>query len=154
MDHADDSPVTLAAEAYEASGRRDWAWLRWVNRPKVWQESACLAVMVGHEDEVKGALELEGGRVLSWSGDNTLRIWHVETGAPLGVLEGHTSVVNGALALDGGRLFSWSYDNTLRLWDAATGAPLGVLGPRQGSCRLSRHFKEPIPSFRVRGVGG
>jgi transposase len=30
----------------------------------------------------------------------------------------------------------------------------GTGGPRQGSCRLSRHFKEPIPSFRVRGVGG
>ena len=27
-------------------------------------------------------------------------------------------------------------------------------GPRQGSCRLSRHFKEPIPSFRVRGAFG
>ena len=27
-------------------------------------------------------------------------------------------------------------------------------GPRQGSCRLSRHFNEPIPSFRVRGAFG
>jgi hypothetical protein len=31
MDHADDSPVTVAAEAYEASGRRTWSWLRWLN---------------------------------------------------------------------------------------------------------------------------
>jgi WD40 repeat protein len=92
--------------------------------------------------------------VLSSGPRNISRDQEATTPLTQGVLEGHTSVVNGALALDGGRLFSWSYDNTLRLWDAATGAPLGVLGPRQGSCRLSRHFKEPIPSFRVRGVGG
>jgi hypothetical protein len=132
MDHADDSPVTLGAEAYEASGKRDWSWLRWVNRPKVWQQSACLAVMVGHEGGVASALELDGGRVLSWSRDKALRIWDIEAGATMVVLKGHMGSVNGALALDGGRLLSWSggftnTDYTLRLWDAATGAPLGVL---------------------------
>jgi len=126
MDHADDSVVTLAAEAFEASGQRTWAWLRWGNRPKVWQESPCLAVMVGHTKGVQGALALDGGRLLSWSTDNTLRLWEAATGAPLAVLEGHTHWVEGALSLDGGRLLSWSWDK-LRLWDGATGAPLFVL---------------------------
>lgn len=99
MDHADDSPVTVAAEAFEASGKRDWAWLRWVNRPKVWQERPCRAVFVGHTSPVIGAIPLTDGRVLSWSRDRTLRLWDGQTGAPLAVLEGHTNSVNGAQAL-------------------------------------------------------
>jgi WD40 repeat protein len=127
MDHADDSVVTLAAEAFEAGGQRTWAWLRWGNRPQVWQESPCLAVMVGHTDSVEGAVALDCGRLLSWSDDGTLRLWDGTTGAPLTVLEGHTHSVNGALGLDDGRLLSWSLDKTLLIWDAATGVPLAVL---------------------------
>jgi WD40 repeat protein len=65
--------------------------------------------------------------LLSWSGDNTLRLWDGATGAALAKLEGHTESVNGALALPDGRLLSWSSDYTLRLWDGATGAALVTL---------------------------
>jgi hypothetical protein len=80
MDHADDSPITLGAEAFEASGKRDWAWLRWLNRPKTWQESACLAVMVGHTGPVRGVIRIDGNHVLSWSDDGTVRDWDTRTG--------------------------------------------------------------------------
>lgn len=36
MDHADDSVVTAAAEEFWTSGRCDWAWLRWQDRPRRW----------------------------------------------------------------------------------------------------------------------
>ena len=65
------------------------------------------------------------GRILSWSGDHTLRLWGVD-GAPLATLEGHTGAVWGATVLPDGRILSWSRDGTLRLW-ADDGAPLATL---------------------------
>ncbi|PEQ10767.1 hypothetical protein B2G71_20910, partial [Novosphingobium sp. PC22D] len=85
--------------------------------------------MEGHTGPVKGARALDGGRILSWSQDRTLRLWDPE-GHPLGVpMEGHTEAINGARALDGKRILSWSRDGTLRLWDFE-GRPLGV--PMEG----------------------
>lgn len=127
MDHADDSPVTLGAEAFEASGRRDWAWLRWVNRTKEWRANPCLAVMVGHTNGVSGALGLADGRVLSWSADQSLRLWDGATGSPLATLKGHAAEVSGAVRLPDGRILSWSRDNTLRVWDGMTGGLLAIL---------------------------
>jgi WD40 repeat protein len=75
-------------------------------------------VLRGHEYGVYGALTLPDGRLLSWSGDKTLRLWSAE-GAPLTVLRGHQSEVKGARTLPDGRLLSWSDDNTLRLWSWA-----------------------------------
>ena len=99
-----------------------------------------LATLEGHTNKVTGALTLDGGRILSWSGfgDKALRLWDGATGAALATLEGHTSEVTGALALADGRILSWAGDNmnswfgdylsdhTCRLWDGATGTPLRV----------------------------
>ncbi|MCX6898313.1 MAG: WD40 repeat domain-containing protein, partial [Verrucomicrobia bacterium] len=95
------------------------------------QSGACLAVLEGHTDMVKGALALSDGRLLSWSGDNTLRLWDGQSGACLAVLEGHTHWVYHALALSDGRLLSWSRDGTLRLWDGQSGACLEVVPANQ-----------------------
>ncbi|MEI8258428.1 MAG: WD40 repeat domain-containing protein, partial [Deltaproteobacteria bacterium] len=129
MDHADYSAVTLAAELYETAGRRDWAWLRWVNRPAQWRRSALVAVCVGHSADVNGALEMPDGRILSWSDDHSLRLWDRSSGMPVAVLEleGHTRMVNGAVVLVDGSVLSWSDDGTLRLWDGASGESLAVL---------------------------
>ncbi len=69
-----------------------------------------------------GTLALSDGRLLSWSEDNTLRLWTANS-VPLAELQGHTSRVVGTLALSDGRLLSWGEDSTLRLW-AADGVPL------------------------------
>jgi WD40 repeat protein len=127
MDHADDSAVTIAAEAYEASGKRTWAWLRWVNRPTAWGDSPLLALLLGHFTAVLGAESLADGRVLSWSGDGLLALWDGQTGTTLAILAGHTFTVLRATVLADGRILSWSADHTLRLWDGKTGAPLAVL---------------------------
>ena len=101
-------------------------------------------------------MELRGGRLISWSGDSTLRLW-ASDGQPLSVLEqrGHGYAVTGARGgvlglaqgsatldtrgagvsrsgtlcgeeLRDGRLLSWSRDGTLRLW-TAQGRQLKVL---------------------------
>ena len=88
--------------------------------------SALLRTLRGHEEAVSGALALPDGRLLSWSGDKTLRLWSAD-GAPLAELCGHEEAVSGALALPDGRPLSWSKDDkTLRLW-SADGASLAVL---------------------------
>jgi WD40 repeat protein len=69
-----------------------------------------------HDDAVNGAIQLRDGRILSWSRDNTLRLWRGD-GTPIVTLTGHTEVVYGATQLADGRLLSWSGDSTLRLWD-------------------------------------
>jgi WD40 repeat protein len=125
VEHADDSPVMQGAESYLAAGRCTWRWLRRERRLKHAGIDPCLAVLEGHSDRVSGALVLPDGRMLSWSNDNTLRLWE-RNGKPLTVLEGHTRYVIGVLALPQGKILSWSLDNNLRLWDQ-DGKPLTVL---------------------------
>jgi WD40 repeat protein len=56
---------------------------------------------------------------LSWSGDNTVRLWDVATGQQIGPAMKHDGSVSGAvLTKDETRILSWSGDEALRLWDA------------------------------------
>ena len=71
-----------------------------------------------------------GGRLLlaSGSGDNTARIWEVDTGECRSVLEGHTNLVGGvAFAPDTSRLATASGDKTARIWSVADGKCLQTL---------------------------
>ena len=80
-----------------------------------------------HDAVVSGALlTRDETRVLSWSGDSTVRLWDVATGAQIGPAMTHQGRVFGArLTRDETRILSWSGDRTLRLWDAGTGRQLG-----------------------------
>ena len=40
----------------------------------------------GHTGSIRGACRLDEGRILSWAGDKTLRIWEEKTGAALAVI--------------------------------------------------------------------
>ena len=90
---------------------------------------ACLLILKGHTYGVTSvAFSPDGATLASGSGDNTVRLWDVATGAELRVLEGHTSCVTSVAFLpDGATLASGSRDNTVRLWEVATGAELRVL---------------------------
>jgi WD40 repeat protein len=87
-----------------------------------------LATLQGHTDFIYGTpLALADGRLLSCSGDGTLRLWDSQDGKCLAVCRGHTKSVHGALPLNDGRVLSWSSDETLRLWDSQSGKCLAVL---------------------------
>lgn len=117
-EYADDSPVTKAAEQWIADGNCDWVWLRQTTRTQHGTVSPCLrCVLVGHTAHIIGAMALPDNRILSWSGDNTLRLWSKE-GDLLRVLEGHTASIEGAMILPDDRILSWSDDHSLRLWSA------------------------------------
>ncbi|EMD31474.1 hypothetical protein CERSUDRAFT_144986, partial [Gelatoporia subvermispora B] len=74
----------------------------------------------------------DGTRIVSGSGDKTIRIWDASTGqALLEPLEGHTNwVTSVAFSPDGTRIVSGSDDRTIRIWDASTGQAL--LEPLEG----------------------
>lgn len=60
--------------------------------------------------------QLTDGRLVSGSGDTTLRLWDVSSGSCLSTLRGHTGDVTCVLQLDDGRLVSGSSDHTLIPW--------------------------------------
>ena len=91
------------------------------------------STLQGHSASVTSvAFSPDGARVVSGSGDNSLRLWDAAIGQPIGEpWQGHgASVYSVAFSPDGARVVSGSGDNTLRLWDAATGQPIGE--PWQG----------------------
>ena len=82
----------------------------------------------GHAREIWTAVySPNGARVVSGSGDRTIRIWDAESGAIIGEpLTGHNKGVNFVVySPDGQHIVSGSEDCTIRIWDAETGAPIG-----------------------------
>jgi WD40 repeat protein/serine/threonine protein kinase len=77
----------------------------------------------GHTTSVNSvALSPDGKRIVSGGGDNTVRVWDVDTGQNTLTLKGHTDVVDRvALSVDGKRIVSASEDKTVKAWDADTG---------------------------------
>ena len=149
VEHAEDSPLTLSAEAWLTDGRCDWIWLRRPYRLARIQRDPCRAILEGHTNGIRSATVLSDGRILSCSGelhpgelrrvvvlsdgrmprscDNSLRLWDGASGQSLAVMEGHTDIVLGAKQLSTGQILSWSLDNTLRLWDGTSGRCQSVL---------------------------
>ncbi|MBQ2787167.1 MAG: TIR domain-containing protein [Bacteroidaceae bacterium] len=86
------------------------------------------AVLRGHTHHVHSvAFSPDGKRIVSGSGDETIRIWDAATGAQIGEpLTGHTRRIESvAFSPDGKRIVSGSWDETIRIWDVATGAQIG-----------------------------
>ena len=70
----------------------------------------------------------DGRRAVSVSGDETLRVWDLETGDELEVVRGHEGPILGvAVSADGRQAASAGLDGTIRLWDLENGAGLAVL---------------------------
>jgi WD40 repeat protein len=120
MEHADDSPVTRAAQAWLDLGHCDWVWMRRIDRPRTLRISAVLSVMDEHSEGVQGVALLSGQRAVSWSHDKTLVTWDLARSRPTGKL--HTlagasgSGLVGAFAWPGDRVVCWG-DTELEVWD-------------------------------------
>ncbi len=91
--------------------------------------TSLIRTLKGHSDDVRGvALSKDGRRAVSASGDETLKVWDVESGRALRTLEGHTDIVYSvALSGDGRFAVSASMDETLKVWDVESGRALRTL---------------------------
>ena len=63
----------------------------------------------------------DGKRIVSGSGDQTLKVWDAQTGQETLTLKGHSgSVRSVSFSPDGKRIVSGSKDNTLKVWDISS----------------------------------
>ncbi|MBF0563691.1 MAG: AAA family ATPase, partial [Nitrospirae bacterium] len=70
----------------------------------------------------------DGKFIASGSGDKTVKVWDVQTGALLRTLAGHSSsVYSVSFSPDGKFIASGSGDKTVKVWDVQTGALLRTL---------------------------
>ena len=74
---------------------------------------------------------LEGGRLASGSGDETIKIWDVATSGCVMTLEGHEGTMFSLAVLEDSRLASGSGDK-IKIWDVAAGACVATLEGRGG----------------------
>lgn len=86
-----------------------------------------LQATLQHDGPIVGAvLSRDESRILSWSVDNTARLWDAASGRQIGPALLHDGPVVGAIfSRDETRILSWSTDGKARLWDSATGKQVG-----------------------------
>nr|MEC4583126.1 WD40 repeat domain-containing protein [Candidatus Parabeggiatoa sp.] len=77
----------------------------------------------GHTDSVESvAISNDGKQILSGSYDNTVKMWHIETGEIIHTFKGHTDFVMSVnFSPDSQAVLSGSADNTLKRWNTETG---------------------------------
>lgn len=88
-----------------------------------------LVVQTGHAKEVSSvAFSPDGEIVVSASGDDTVKLWHVSTGKELHTLTGHTrGVATVAFSPNGHLVASGSRDTKIIIWNSYTGEKLHTL---------------------------
>ncbi|KAH0541390.1 hypothetical protein FGG08_004154 [Glutinoglossum americanum] len=108
----------------------------WVNRSPIVEEywNPSLQTLEGHSHYVAAVEFSPNGHLLaSSSGDGTVRLWDLTTGASRGILEGHFGPIT--FSPDGRILASASHPKVVRLWDPMTGASRGILEGHSGAVR-------------------
>ena len=88
-----------------------------------------MRIFAGHNEWVRRvAISPDGRTALSWSLDNTLKLWELAVGEGVRTFTGHLGAVSSvAIAPDGRTALSGSRDKTLRLWDLANGKELRIV---------------------------
>ncbi|MBE9207725.1 WD40 repeat domain-containing protein [Nostoc sp. LEGE 06077] len=95
---------------------------------KALQEIEPLHSLTGHSHIVRSlTISADGQWLISGSWDQTIKIWHLETGRLIRTLKGHTDRVYAiALSPDEQIIASGSADKTIKLWHFNTGELLGT----------------------------
>jgi WD40 repeat protein len=86
-------------------------------------------VLIGHSKLVRSvAISPDGRTIVSGSGDQTVKIWNLETGMLQRTLAGHTGEIwSVAISMSGRTIVSGSGDKTARIWGLETGKPSHIL---------------------------
>ncbi|KNC78588.1 notchless protein like 1 [Sphaeroforma arctica JP610] len=107
---------------------------------KVRAVTRCAATIPGHAEAVlQVQFSPDGKRLVSGSGDTTVRFWDIGTNTPQYTCKGHKKwVLCVAWSPDGTRVMSGDNDGKVILWDAATGKRLGENGFKNGH-KVGKH---------------
>lgn len=92
-----------------------------------------IMTLEGHGAAVN-AIQILDGQIVSASGDRSVKVWNVRTGACVRTFSGHSKGI-ACVQFDGRRIVSGSSDETVRIFDRATGAEVACL---QGHTNLVR----------------
>jgi WD40 repeat protein len=81
-----------------------------------------LGPLIGHSNWIRSvSFSPDGQRILSGSGDQSLRVWDAKTGETLAVLlAGHGDVLAASFSPDGRQIVSGHSDATVRVWDMSS----------------------------------
>ena len=85
----------------------------------------------------------DGGRILSGSGDHTIKEWDRLTGECLRTFDGHIGSVRSVVySLDGDRILSSSWDSAIKEWDRLTGKCLRIFEGHTSEVRSAVYSPE------------
>lgn len=143
-EHADNSPITLAADTWLQGGFGRWLWLKADHRPKEILSESCTAVLEGHEGDgnIRKIWVIPSGKLISafffmrddkTDFDGELRVWDIESGCCQAILDtGCIGILPddpcNVVILPDDRAITWA-DGTanLTLWNLLAAKPLVVL---------------------------
>lgn len=100
---------------------------------------ATLFALEGHSAMVRGGLELEDGRIVTWANDATLRIWRPTDGHCELVFDKHATWASNVIEWTPGSIVSLDDSGVLLWWDARSGEALWHWSPAdddKGDIRL------------------
>ncbi|TNE84638.1 MAG: hypothetical protein EP330_28610 [Deltaproteobacteria bacterium] len=125
----------------------------------VWNlDEACVdAVLKGHRDVVRTAIELDDGRVASLSEDKTLKLWDVtpnpkKRGKPIKAAASLKTGQQYGLGAVGAanRLLAWFHGGTVQVWDVDSGARIDER--KQTHVADARRLGEQVLSWGMSGL--
>lgn len=122
MEHADDSPVTIAAENWAGEATDNWLWLRAAYRTHHLEHNSHLFSIDDREKIHYLQLSPNNECLLAPCG-NTIKSFDLEVGRLLRCYDGHEGAVTGISWLNENSFISWSKDESVILWDVECSTP-------------------------------
>jgi WD40 repeat protein len=109
-------------------------WIRPLARSLIPPGGPLIRTLRGHIGPIRGvAVTPDGKKAVSGSGDNSLKVWDLESGREIRTLRGHTGQVWAvAVTSDGKKAVSGSWDNTIKVWDLESGREIQTLSGHTG----------------------